>query len=30
MKLSFSKAEGFVREWEVENLKVRIGIRRWT
>jgi isoleucyl-tRNA synthetase len=30
MKLSFSKAEGFVREWEVEDLKVRIGIRRWT
>lgn len=30
IKLSFSKAEGFVREWEIEDLKVRIGIRKWS
>lgn len=28
-KLSFQKAEGYVKEWEIEDLKVNIGIRKW-
>ncbi|MFN3384905.1 MAG: DUF5915 domain-containing protein, partial [Archaeoglobaceae archaeon] len=30
LKLSFGKAEGYVKEWEIEDLKVNIGIRRCT
>jgi len=28
--LKFDGAEGYVREWEIEELKVRIGIKRWS
>ncbi|MEM3927790.1 MAG: isoleucine--tRNA ligase [Archaeoglobaceae archaeon] len=30
VRLIFGKAEGYVREWEIEDLKVAIGIRRCT
>lgn len=28
--LKFEKAEGYVKDWEIEELKVRIGIKKWS
>ncbi|MEM2176469.1 MAG: isoleucine--tRNA ligase [Archaeoglobaceae archaeon] len=29
-ELKFGKAEGYVKEWEIEDIRVKIGIRRWS
>lgn len=29
-ELKFERAEGYVKEWEIEDLRVKIGIKRWS